>query len=62
MGEGSLLTDSCDAADKALDVFVGKILVYLASDEKLKKDREKLLLFYDFLSAQWAYNKNNQFD
>ncbi|MGP1947481.1 MAG: hypothetical protein ACTS85_03910 [Arsenophonus sp. NC-PG7-MAG3] len=37
-----MLTDSCDADDKALDVFLGKILVYFVSDEKARKRSRKV--------------------
>ncbi|MGP1924153.1 MAG: transposase [Arsenophonus sp. NEOnobi-MAG3] len=44
------LTESCDASNKALHVFLARFLAkYPATMKQLEKDQEELLAFYNFL-------------
>lgn len=50
------LAESKAAADKAFDLFVATFAAkYPKATECLKKDREKLLTFYDFPAEHWMH-------
>ncbi|MFP3013691.1 MAG: transposase [Arsenophonus sp. NC-QC1-MAG3] len=53
---GGVGSDSCDAANKCLDVFISKVIRITIPTvmKKLKKDREERLALYNFPSAHWT--------